>query len=305
MPDLSERHDELADREGGGNIEYLSKSRIKTWATCPNKFRFKYCEGRRPDETEAMVRGSQIHKTFEEYYKNIKDVDGKILVPSRHLPEYTLWMDYVNPYVTNFIKFEIERGHGVPLSVEEEIWLDDPPVGDIPWMGLADAIYSTSDFLGVEGDGVVIVDFKTGDVPDAKYRNNGIFLELAYYEILFEQKYDVDATAAFYPRSGEILYNEESLKDKVINYAAQILEFTEQYTGEEAPLDEGPLCMWSPEEGDGCDFYDDCSSTWGEPAVNEETFRKSLKEIKKTNELAEEFETTSNAVEYWKYKFNL
>ena len=54
-------------------MDCISASRIKTYRTCPRKFWYKYVKGVRPDTTEAMRRGSEIHKDAEKYYENFPD----------------------------------------------------------------------------------------------------------------------------------------------------------------------------------------------------------------------------------------
>jgi DNA-directed RNA polymerase specialized sigma24 family protein len=69
---------------------------------------------------------------------------------------------------------------------------------------------------------------------------------------------------------------------------------------------EGPLCMWGEDDGEQSDFYGVCSQcTWGVPANNKETFIQMVEEGYSDYEIADDLGTSTDAVNYWKYKFNL
>lgn len=165
-----------------------------------------------------------------------------------------------------------------PLGVEVEGWLgeppddydradpdhinsDGPPVGDIPWMGKADAILPSSSVPNIEGDGVVILDYKTGKVPKRRYRDEGIYLEGEFYGWLFEKFYDVDAVAGYYPQKDLLITSPYPNRQRRFDIKRAVLGMQSEPEIENFPIDEQPLCHY----GHGkCYFYDECSSTWNE-----------------------------------------
>jgi hypothetical protein len=148
----------VSDEKLENGLDYVSKSRIKTYKQCPAKFYWKYWCEHRPPGTMATERGSQIHEAFEIFHENlmeyIRDHGEK---PDRFTPlmpdgfELTSqWLDYIG----NFWKFEHRRANEAfrstayaasripsgmidvdeqsvdawnPLEVEAEFWMGEPP----------------------------------------------------------------------------------------------------------------------------------------------------------------------------------
>lgn len=258
MPTATNRIQELREQSHENDIPYLSKSRVKSWKTCPRKFYHTYVEGKRAEETDAMRQGTRVHLTFEIYYNNLIEFysidDNKSIRPtfellSTFLPDDALiWADWQN-FVSNFLVWEIERfetsisfieeivereganllekeiiessiEEWLPVGIEEEAWSDD---NEPPWMGFADVIVSASSVKEIDSnDGVVIVDFKTGKTPDKKYRDSGIFLEGEYYAMIFADEYDVAGVAGMYPKNGDFLVS--SLSDKREKTVEQVIQ---------------------------------------------------------------------------------
>jgi hypothetical protein len=165
-----------------------------------------------------------------------------------------------------------------PVEVEAEAWLGEPPefwvedngepdyvsgeapVGDIPWMGFADVILNTASVPGVEGNGVVILDYKTGKVPDKKYREDGIFLEGEYYGMLFEEFFDVDGVAGYYPKKDELIVSPYPSTDRQRGIKSAVLSMQKPQDVENYEFNENPLCHYGHGQ---CFFYDECPSQWG------------------------------------------
>ena len=290
---------------------YISKSRLKTFKTCPRSYYFKYiCDNREPTNY-YMKRGSQFHRAAEEFHENlmeyISDEGGR---PHRFSPLMSDWKDYsqwLEPHIGNFWRFEERRwdaaynaisqadamlpssvsGFDVdaetlnawePIEVEAEAWLGEPPeswvedhgepdyvsgeppVGDAPWMGFADVILNTASVPGVTGSGVVILDYKTGKVPDKQYREDGIFLEGEYYGMLFEEFFDVDGVAGYYPKKDELIVSPYPSTDRQRDIKSAVLGMQKLASKDNYEINENPLCHY----GHGkCFFYDECESTWG------------------------------------------
>jgi hypothetical protein len=148
----------VSDEKRENGLDYVSKSRIKTYKQCPFKFYLKYWCEHRPPGTMATTRGGQIHEAFEIFHENLKEhIEKAGEVPERFTPlmpdGYELtsqWLDYIG----NFWKFELRRleetkrtlnyafdrlpGGSVdfdkelreawsPLEVEAEFWMGEPP----------------------------------------------------------------------------------------------------------------------------------------------------------------------------------
>lgn len=327
MPDRSEKVLRLYDEVGEYELPYISKSRVKQWLENPEHFRLKYLEGIEEPETGPMVRGSRIHETFEYYYGDvIADLrGGGSFTPegglSHRLPtDRELWADFVAPYVANFLVWEVGRWQEsgrdpekyLPRGVEEEHWRD--PILGIPgepeWMGLADVILPAASLPEVEADeGDVIVDFKTGSVPDEQYRSPGIYTELEYYVMLFEDQYDVVGAGAYYPREDEFIAQPEteSFRGDVIDAAREMVQATESYEGDEQfEINPGPLCKWGTGEDEESSFYGVCSQcSWGAPAKRENEFKELVAQGYNAYEIAEHLGCETDAVYYWKHKFDL
>jgi len=166
-----------------------------------------------------------------------------------------------------------------PIEVEAEAWLGEPPawwveqngepdyvsgsppVGEAPWMGRADLIADSRSVPGVSGNGVTIIDYKTGKVPDEQYRDEGIYLEGEYYGMLFENFYDIDAVAGYYPATDEFIVSPYPDRDRRWMIKSAVLAMQSSTDIADFPIDEQPLCHY----GHGkCWFYDICPSRWGQ-----------------------------------------
>lgn len=320
MPERSDRIKKANEEVEPGELPYISKSRVKSWVKNPEHFRLKYVEGIREPETEAMIRGTRIHEAIEGFYERTQTFCERYRrAPNfgampRFLPDNLLWADFVEPYISNFLLFENRRVNEVdsfvnypPVGIEEECWIEGGD-GEPEWMGLADAILHTESVPQVEGDGVVIVDFKTGSVPDPKYRDEGINLELTYYEMLFEEQYDVDGAIGYYPREDEVVVNPsgERMREKVQQAVDEMVTAVAEYDGEERfETKEGPLCKWGEGDDEESAYYGICPCTWGVPANRKDEFVKMVNDGLSKRDIAERLGTTADAVGYWKYKFNL
>lgn len=287
----------VPDEHVENGLAHVSKSRIKTYLSCPRKFYYKYwCDNRAPG-TYHTEKGTQIHRAYEDFHENlIEFVDENGYRPTRFAPLMEDWRDYaqwLDPHIKNFWLFEEERwelaceyAHGdernldreqydsqteyamdlwMPVGVEVEGRLENPPVGNIPWMGYADAVLHAATVPQVEAnEGVVILDYKTGSVEDEKYRDEGIYLEGEFYGWLFEEdddfEHDVVAVAGYYPQEDELVVSPYPDYDRRNTILDAVEGMQEPPEIENYDIDENPLCHY----GHGkCFFYDECPSTWG------------------------------------------
>jgi len=336
MPSATEKIERLREETPDGEIPYFSKSRIKSWETCPRKFYHTYILGKRGEETFAMKQGTRIHEVFEDYYANVvqhyKPKEGQEIPPFppdpdylvQFLPDDTLrWADWME-FMSNFLVWECERAKNslknndsieraivswLPVGIEEEAW--ESQTDGPPRMGFADVIVNSSSVKEVESnDGVVIVDFKTGKTPKKKYRNKGIFLEGEYYGMIFDDLYDVVGVAGFYPKAGDFIVSDLSKKrrdhvNEIIESINEAIDCEGMPPEENFPIDEQPLCMWGTGEGESCDFYNECPSKWGIPAENKEVFVGMVENGSNAYQIADYLECEVNVVYYWARKFDL
>jgi hypothetical protein len=293
-------------RESG--IEYVSKSRIKSFITCPRKFFYTYFCGERPGDKYAFTKGREIHRTYEDFHTNLKsyvELHGER--PDTFAGLLEDWSDHhqwLDPHIGNFWMFEEARyeaayetvldTHGarqtqelvlerwLPKAVEFEVWLGGapsdeyveergqpdlvldetpPPVGDVPWMGKADALLHACTIDGIDSDeGWVIVDYKSGKTPKEQYRDEGIFLESEYYGWLMEEVVDVAGVAGYYPQNDDLVtapFPDFGRRNKIMDAVEAMMQLPDE---ENFPIDEQPLCHW----GSGkCQHYEECPSSWG------------------------------------------
>lgn len=286
-------------RENG--LEHVSKSRVKKYLNCPRKFYLAYwCENRSPGSYHT-TKGTRIHAAYENFHLNLiehQEEEGHIPFGNfaslmENWRDYHQWLD---PHIKNFWQFEEERwelaceyAHDVagtgedprseeyvsatefatelflPVGVEVEGHLDEPPIGDIPWMGYADAVLHAETVPGVdENNGVVILDYKTGKTEDEKYRDEGIYLEGEFYGWLFEEDESFDhkvvAVAGYYPQNDDLVvspYPDYERRNTILSAVEGMQEPPEI---ENYEYEEQPLCHY----GSGrCFFYNECPSTWG------------------------------------------
>lgn len=300
----------VSDEWSENGAPYISKSRLKTFKTCPRSYYFKYICGNREPTNYYMKRGSQVHRAYENFHLNLSEyIKQNGQRPHRFASLMSDWEDFsqwLEPHIGNFWRFEERRWEtahdkveqavetipgdpGVdveyttlqswePVAVEAEAWLGEPPeswvedrgepdyvsgeppVGDAPWMGFADVILNTASVPGVTGSGVVILDYKTGKVPDKQYREDGIFLEGEYYGMLFEEFFDVDGVAGYYPKADELIVSPYPSTDRQRDIKSAVLGMQKLASKDNYEINENPLCHY----GHGkCFFYDECESTWG------------------------------------------
>lgn len=318
MPDRSDKVERLNEQTDEYELPYLSKSRLMTWYEVPEHFRLKYLEGIKEPENQAMRRGTDIHESFEAYYEHVLETESYPPKPiSEGLPDnHQKWADYLTPYVANFFVWEHDRWLAagrdeddyLPISIEEEIWTDSQhPYGGPEWMGLADVIVPSASVRQVEADeGVTIIDFKTGKVSAEKYRHPGIYTELEYYTMLFEEKYNVTGAAIYYPKEHEVvtLPQDEDYRSDIIFTSGELLEAAATYDGGDTfDVDPGPLCQWSFDDEDSSAYYGVCSQcTWAEPARNEGRFRELIEKGYSDTEIAEEIGCEPGESSYWRWK---
>lgn len=320
MPEQSDRVLALRESAEPGEIPYVSKSRVKKWLTCQEQFNFAYLKGYKEPGNVYTRRGTNVHTLFEDYYERAAEhvaANGDYPTSDEmvgFLGDPTEYADYLVPFVANFLAFEHRRVRDspdpetwLPVEVEAEGWVEDPlDYGDdgIPLMGYADAIYPAACFPEVKAtEGVVIVDFKTGKVPNEKYRDEGIYLEGEFYALLFEDEYDVTGVAGYYPKADELIVSplKEARRQLVYDVVLAMHEISGN-APDHLPISEQPLCYWG-EDGQ-CPYYDICGSRWGEPLKHADVTRDMIARGASEGEIADELGCSINHVRYAKRKLD-
>lgn len=297
--------------------KYYSKSRLKKWVTCPRKFYYAYIKKLDTPETDSMARGTDIHELIELFYENAgeyaenNDEPPTTLFSLLNGEEHDNWREYLDPYLAHFLAFERRRWNNaknmddwVPVAVEDEIWrelYDDVPV----LMGYADVMLPAASFDNQDipvNEGCVLVDFKTGE-PNENYMGHeegGVHLDLAYYALLFESKYNIVGVGAYYPLTDKLVTSglKEEREEFIENISRAISEADENNI-DDYPIKEQPLCAWGDEEGQRCVFYDECDSTWAVPIDNKEKTIELIRNGLSDEEIADEMGATKESVSYW------
>lgn len=301
-PGQSDKRSRLQEDCPDGKLPYISKSRVKTWVTCPRKFYFRYILGIRAEDNIHLTKGRRIHEAFEIAYENAIPTAEEGLFPNmvEALPgrKSRLWSRW-RQHIIGWLGWEADRMMAVddprdwiPVGIEEELWMDNPDdvlglEGSPPLMGFADLIVESKSLPQVEANhGVTIVDFKTGSIPDPQYRDKGIFLEGTFYRLLFEDMFDREVTgvAGYYPYDDDVQSDELVVTPPSEDRRAFLLDTIQEMIDadhsnpDDYPKTEQPLCHYGH---GGCDFYSgpdemgpahadlsegECDSKWGTPS---------------------------------------
>jgi len=258
-------------------LEHISKSRIKEFLKCERSFASKYLAGERESENFYMIRGTDVHDTFEAFHKNLiafvkaneeaPDNLTDLLPPAS---DWFQWLEYIGP----FFEWELDRLDAAryntdseaealeawtPHSLEVSLTIDDPPIGELPWLGPYDCLLDARSVPQVHANtGYVVVDYKTGSVADKEaWKKDGIYIDLEFYAWMLESEgFDIAAGIGMYPGESDFVVREmpnpetrEDIAD-VVGYLHET-----DVTREQFPTRPQPLCGW-------CHFEDQCSTSW-------------------------------------------
>jgi len=170
----------------------LSKSKIKTFETCPFLFKLKYVDGTLQDgiKNDAMIRGIDIHEMLDTYFKpksqektDIKIKDIKQL--NEEIQKHPKFEEH-REAISNFINFNERMSNIIPIYTEETLEDDTYNL-----KGIIDRVNMTTDGK------LVLLDYKTGQKhPITDYR-----FELALYTYLFEVNHNtkIDFWGIYFP----------------------------------------------------------------------------------------------------------
>lgn len=151
-----------------------SYSRLSTYETCPRRFKYQYIEKVKQGDIDrsALIRGSAIHKLFEEYPKAPKE--GKFV------------KDFSKALESDSVKVFKEHISESGKSFREFAFGLTPDFEPCTYSSKQALFRGKVDLGYVDNNILHLVDFKTGKAKDLKYQD---FDQLLLYSIYFFQKY--------------------------------------------------------------------------------------------------------------------
>lgn len=180
----------------------ITKSSLGTFVWCPKSYEFGRIDGLPIDQTEAMMKGSIIHNSYEAFFDEFNIAKAENLTHSE-LADYCLSLfpidDYTDQYETMAIfhanRFmeteEDDKPHFLPagneVDLHAEVILDR---ADFPQVyleenyslhlqGIIDRIFYDS-----KANGYVFMELKTGLWKD--WRKSSMRKEMAFYKYVFD-----------------------------------------------------------------------------------------------------------------------
>lgn len=258
------------------HLAHISKSRIKTFLKCERKFAYKYLAEERADQNFYMERGSRVHDAFEEFHQNLEafitanDEEPNSLTDLLgHASDWFQFLEYIGP----FFEWELSRWEEAksnaetksealsiwtPHSVEKSLEINQPPVGDLPWLGPYDALLDVQSVPQFDADeGYVVVDYKTGSLPKPQWRDKGIHIDLEFYSWMLEcAGYHVVGAIGFYPtEDGNVVRSmpNKKIREDIADVVRHL--HTVSATRSDFPIQPQPLC-------DYCFYEEQCPTTW-------------------------------------------
>lgn len=257
---------------------HLSPSSAALWRECPASWWYHYIDRLREPPTEAMERGTFVHRVLE------------LLMA---LPPHERTLDAAKELARKVWDTELDQLPGLAGLTDEQLkatrieaWrairnyfeLDDPTtvevraleyelrttVGGVPFLGYVDRLEGV-------GNGSVVTDYKTGKAPEqgkrwTRQREMEKLEQLLMYGAILRDDGVVPAGAQLIFLSPErpgivsIRCNDQQLDQALDRMRATWQQIGRALDRGSAPADPGPLCGW-------CDHVDRCLP--GQTAVRE------------------------------------
>jgi len=276
----------------------LSPSAIITYLKCPRDFYYRYIKRLPTPKTPALIKGSVIHKTLEQFFRKKyvpeleeymnelfqsawenyqEEWDGLSLTPDQLEKEKQDCKNQIDLFITAFLlkikglvdaeKAENERHAFFLLRPQfKELWIEDK---ELELAGYIDRVHT--DFNGI----TTIGDYKTGS-RFGLGNSEDYDLQCGLYALLYKKATGKvpDWVSIIYIRYGEEVRTR--VTPYLIKWALEKVQYVRERTLtdniEDYPCSQGKLCSYSPffnEKAGICDVED---------KIRQE---KAIKELKK------------------------
>ncbi|WP_086239134.1 PD-(D/E)XK nuclease family protein [Campylobacter devanensis] len=185
----------------------LSFTRLDTYLKCKRRYYYKYIkniEESRFDDRDALDFGNLIHEALEEYFTKSKykfDKSEFLQIYSKYQKDSTLKSEIFKLKLDDFASSQnshFKDGFSVrECEMEIETQFDGIPIkGKI-------------DRVDINGDDIWLIDYKSGKADEKS-------LQLAFYELLYQAKFDKTAKGYFYSFDDNKFTNSKADIDKLI-----------------------------------------------------------------------------------------
>lgn len=185
----------------------LSFTRLDTYLKCKRRYYYKYIkniEESRFDDRDALDFGNLIHEALEEYFTKSKykfDKSEFLQIYNKYQKDTTLKSEIFKLKLDDFASSQnshFKDGFSVSkceMNIETQF-------DGIPIKGKIDRV-------DINGDDIWLIDYKSGKADEKS-------LQLAFYELLYQAKFDKTAKGYFYSFDGNKFTNSKADMDKLI-----------------------------------------------------------------------------------------
>ena len=233
---------------------WISKSSYQLYKECPGRWKRIYIDKIQEPATYPMIRGRQIHKKIEDFYKHvtfdnvtgttIPNINSNIEIPSE---------------LSSFINFQKERiiecmkdgafNTQLFLPVFTEKWIDVP---ELKIRGIVDAV-----FINPADNEYIVIDWKSGKPREAELTEKR--KELAFYKYLIDESKILDKPIKYWGEyfvDHDKLFFEEAKQSTVDKIKKEVKDIQEEIDNTIASKKDFPyktsfMCNW-------CGLKDTC-----------------------------------------------
>ena len=226
-------------------IKNLSPSRASQFKTCPKQFKFANVDKLKEPTNEVQAKGTTVHQALEDLFDLPKEerewgVDGLKLLNN--------YMEIEDP--TSFEPLERER------------WVRGS-INDLNLRGILDRMDRNQN-----GD-LIIVDYKSGKAPMAKYKEPRFFALKLYALLIKEELGEMPVELKLIYLKNSTIHTLKITEEDLSNAKNEILEIWENikkaYEENEFPAIKNTLCDWC--------YYKPICPVFNENAPNTENLR--------------------------------
>ncbi len=225
-------------------IGRLSKSKLLEFKQCPKKFYFSRLFPQEIEQSEAMIRGSNLHDLFEEFEQyRISNKEFAInkwkhleRFEEKYIPQIKLFMD----------KFLRKFNGIIPESVEGKIYSEKEDIV-IKW-----------DRIDFDGKNRIIWDYKTGKLYKGRAFESKFKFELMIYAFIYmlETKQRINYVGIYFIDHGEYQLLEvtnKDIQDIIVEIKELKMQLNDYYKNNTWPEKYSYLCNY-------CSFKNKCET---------------------------------------------